>query len=291
MKLKDYLGAKSSCRHAQVNKFNRDGSIKCRADFSLNPDELREQNKLKEEMDELHDEFEKISREVTEYIAINGSQATYDECKKLSKKSRDASDKYLAAINAYFEARSKSLKTNSQCLSDKDFVNLTPTNDLHSKTRALASYIVWCANKNRQISENKQIDDWTKRHLRIDIDKNIADYGICQCYRTATVPYEGRQITPLHLLCSTNIKSFNYNFVFESFGVNYVCFSEEKDNQLKFPSKKFFNDMTIIDEEGASVEAPLSLANIIDPFGAIICHVGANRHARLAVRDYDSCVV
>ena len=230
-------------------------------------------------------------------LDYQGFNVLYNEYRALFAKSNNILAAFNNAVHAYNSAiNNRNTLLKSKSLSSEDFVNVTFTNDLSSKTRALAAAIVLACNQNYWLDNSRFITQGKRSSLKVNIDRTIVDFGIVVQSVSQTLSgkvwqYSNNQITPLHLLVRCPFDQYysnavKYDQLLAPFGFNDAHFSSCPNNWVSLPSKNFFNETTIIAGEGSSIKQPLSQTDIIDAFGPVIIQVGGNKHAKLGVRDY-----
>ncbi|MDR3031394.1 MAG: hypothetical protein LBU35_03355 [Holosporales bacterium] len=195
--------------------------------------------------------------------------------------------------------------------SSQEAVNLMPTNDLSSRSRAFVSYRVFLANMNEQMQHNRFIQ--RRRIAIIPQDNSLATNPIpCvapQYIRDHiewrvdqwgnTIPgseptrISGDTLTPLHLLIGYDPsvreqeafeqKMTAYDTLYASMGMNSAYFNNS-DSWLAWEHKNLWNETTIIPSERGSLRMPLLIARILNPFAPIVGTAGANNHSKLVLQ-------
>ena len=132
----------------------------------------------------------------------------------------------------------------------------------------------------------------TEYNVHVDGRKEIKKQWIEQKPYTVTIKnqFTGSDLNPLILLCrhNSNLSNANdfynsenkYLQMFAAHGLGLAEFYTGGPSWTNWPSKRFFNEYTIIENEGAFQTLQLEIACIFGPFTAIAGQAGLNEHAR-----------
>ncbi|MDR2807210.1 MAG: hypothetical protein LBB11_03580 [Puniceicoccales bacterium] len=161
---------------------------------------------------------------------------------------------------------------------------LTSTNDLSSRIRAHAAYLVFVTN----------INHWIEIHrfpssFKVKVDQEIANTisHLLKIIKPINYqPYQPTTIrwTPLKLLCYRNCYE-KVDLICGAAGMSLTLFMYDSEDKESI-KKSFFNEITTMESNNNDAFKNLGLTciHIVNPFASIVGQAGFNNHGRLILQ-------
>jgi hypothetical protein len=173
-------------------------------------------------------------------------------------------------------------------------IDLLCTNDLSSRVRVHASYLVWRYNTNAWVQRSPFLQPSAREKFSMPADRNIIHRLSYVIYITSGVINE--QNLPFVLLknkydCDSNNDTLSdkQQTMFGAYGISVVNFCHESSVGSKHAEKLILKKQLLLEttfqfEEPAWVDLRLSGAYIVNPFSFFIGVGGFNGHGRLVLQ-------
>jgi hypothetical protein len=173
-------------------------------------------------------------------------------------------------------------------------IDLFCTNDLSSRVRVHASYLVWRYNTNAWIQRSPFLQPSAREEFSMPADRNVIHLlGMVKKYSFGDI---NEQNLPFVLLknkydCDSDGETLNskHRTMFGAYGISYVNFCHESSVGSKYAEKfvlkkQFLLETTFNFEEPAWVDLQLLDAYIVNPFSFFVGVGGFNIHSRLVLQ-------